>query len=67
MAGVKSCRQCAEFCGVATKNKRPAAFTASRPVDWLGLTKRWSLYVASNGNSGLLTDLRQADSILTHR
>ena len=24
---------------------------AGRPVDCLGLTKRWSLYVASHGNS----------------
>ena len=36
-----------------------------RPVDCLGLTKRWSLYVASNGNSGCtrkkrLTDLSRA-------
>jgi hypothetical protein len=38
-----------------------------RSVVWLGLTKRWSLYVASHGNSGLLTDLRQAEAILTHR
>jgi len=35
-----------------------------RPVDCLGLTKRWSLYVASTATPGpwltLLTDLRQA-------
>ncbi len=28
-----------------------------RPVDCLGLTKRWSLYVASYGNSGSRRDL----------
>jgi hypothetical protein len=32
--------------------KRPASVEpAGRPVDCLGLTKRWSLYVASHGNS----------------
>jgi hypothetical protein len=36
-------------------------------VDCLGLTKRWSLYVASTATPGFLTDLRQADPILTHR
>jgi hypothetical protein len=41
--------------------------SADRPVVCLGLTKRWSLYVASTGYSGLLTDLRQAESILIHR
>ena len=34
------------------KTERPALFSAGRPVDCLGLTKRWSLYVASYGNSG---------------
>jgi hypothetical protein len=38
---------------------------AGRPVDWLGLTKRWSLYVASTATPGSeidpLTDLRQLD------
>src|SRR5262249_1481168 len=34
---------------------------AGRPVDWLGLTKRWSLYVASTATPGFLTDLRQAE------
>ncbi len=35
------------------ENKRPASShePAGRPVDCLGLTKRWSLYVASHGNS----------------
>jgi hypothetical protein len=38
----------------------------------LGLTKRWSLYVASHGNSGVLqsmplTDLSQEQSTLIHR
>jgi len=35
------------------KNKRPASSyePAGRPVVCLGLTKRWSLYVASHGNS----------------
>jgi hypothetical protein len=42
---------------------------AGRPVDCCGLTKRWSLYVASSATPGLrlatlLTDLRQAESIL---
>jgi hypothetical protein len=38
-----------------SKNKRPASFNlAGRPVDCLGLTKRWSLYVASHGNSRVL-------------
>jgi len=42
---------------------------AGRPVDCLGLTKRWSLYVASTATPGfvistILTDLRQAESIL---
>ncbi|HEY1659688.1 MAG TPA: hypothetical protein VGG14_15140, partial [Candidatus Sulfotelmatobacter sp.] len=36
------------------KIKRPAAFAAGRPVDCLGLTKRWSLYVASHGDSGFV-------------
>jgi hypothetical protein len=32
--------------------KRPAGFSpAGRPVDCLGLTKRWSLNVASHGDS----------------
>ena len=36
----------------ARKNKRPAGVEpAGRPVDCLGLTKRWSLYVASHTNS----------------
>ena len=37
----------------AGKYKRPAGSfeLAGRPVDCLGLTKRWSLYVASHGNS----------------
>jgi hypothetical protein len=38
---------------LATNSKRPAISfeLAGRPVDCLGLTKRWSLYVASHGNS----------------
>jgi hypothetical protein len=36
----------------AANDKRPAVVEpAGRPVDCLGLTKRWSLYVASHGNS----------------
>jgi len=35
-----------------TETERPAHRCTGRPVDCLGLTKRWSLYVASYGNSG---------------
>src|SRR5580704_10369022 len=54
------------------ENKRPACShePAGRPVDCLGLTKRWSLYVASHGNSRVGSkpsrDLRDA-SVPTHR
>jgi len=35
------------------KNKRPASLKpAGRPVDCLGLTKRWVLYVASSATPG---------------
>ena len=34
-----------------TTNGPQVVEPAGRPVDCLGLTKRWSLYVASHGNS----------------
>src|ERR1035438_8095950 len=47
------------------RTERPAGSNPTgRPVDCLGLTKRWSLYVASTATPGFLTDLRQADPIL---
>ena len=54
---------------VITNNKRGLSRSRlkPRPVDCLGLTKRWSLYVASTATPGFLTDLRQADPILIHR
>jgi hypothetical protein len=37
---------------------------AGRPVDCLGLTKRWSLYVASHGNSRVRDEgLRATDAM----
>ena len=53
-------------CG-KTKNSPQVLKLAGRPADCLGLTKRWSLYVASTATPGFLTDLRQAKSILIHR
>jgi type I restriction enzyme M protein len=50
-----------------TKNSPQVVEPAGRPADCLGLTKRWSLYVASTATPGFLTDLRQADPILIHR
>jgi hypothetical protein len=40
---------------------------AGRPVDWLGLTKRWSLYVASTATPGSWRDLpaRRNPSLFT--
>src|ERR1700723_1587114 len=54
------------------KNSPQVVKPAGRPADCLGLTKRWSLYVASHGNSGVLqstppTDLSQEQSTLIHR
>src|ERR1700722_13240564 len=54
------------------KNSPQIVKPAGRPADCLGLTKRWSLYVASHGDSGVfqstpLTDLSQEQSTLIHR
>jgi len=39
------------------KNRTARAFDCTgRPVDCLGLTKRWSLYVAPSANSGSRRD-----------
>src|SRR5579862_330305 len=37
---------------LASETERPAPFGTGRPVDCLGLTKRWSLYVASTATPG---------------
>src|SRR5438876_11894545 len=42
---------------VTPKTERPASCDAGRPVDCLGLTKRWSLYVASTATPGSRRDL----------
>jgi len=45
-----------------TKSRTARAWIyAGRPVDCLGLTKRWSLYVAPSANSGSRRNLRRVD------
>jgi hypothetical protein len=50
------------------KTERPALMKARAvPVDCLGLTKRWSLYVAPSVNSGSRLQLKPDGSTLTRR
>jgi hypothetical protein len=49
------------------KNKRPAGKTCEPSGGLLWIDQEVVTLRGLFGNSGLLTDLRQADSILTHR
>jgi len=46
---------------LSKKQNGPRLNHAGRPVDCLGLTKRWSLYVAPSANSGSRRNLRRVD------
>ena len=74
LPGVKSFRrqerQRAAYNTVASnagKNKRPAGRTCEPSGGLLWIDQEVVTLRGLFGNSGLLTDLRQADAILTHR
>lgn len=55
------------FFALRAKNKRPAGKTCEPSGGLLWIDQEVVTLRGLFGNSGLLTDLRQADSILTHR
>jgi len=52
---------------VVFKNKRPASQTCEPSGGLFGIDQEVVTLRGLYGNSGLLTDLRQAESILNHR